>query len=121
MLHHLIAASEIDSREIECVHGIRQLHAKGAGRIGLACWADQPLCEVGVDAQVATFVGIGKRLFSIRLGLSSPDRAQRLPRLRKDECSYFCADPYLRPLPSSRVESPYDDGQSTASDGSSDV
>ncbi len=52
--------AQIDGRRIQRVDGLAQVQAKVLVRIQLPCLEDQPLGQLGIDAPVAPFVGIGQ-------------------------------------------------------------
>ena len=70
-LHRTLAATEfrpgekrqaeVDGRGIQCVGGLLELSAEAIGLVQPPRPGDQDLSEVGVDAPVAVFVGIGER------------------------------------------------------------
>jgi len=60
--------TQIDGRGIERINGIGQFHAKGLAGVERACFDNQPLSELEVDAPIAQLVGIGQRRARNRLG-----------------------------------------------------
>ena len=55
--------TEIDCGRIESIGGLIQVHAKGVAGVKDSCPPDKDLGEVGVNAPVPCFVGIGQSAF----------------------------------------------------------
>ena len=72
--------TQIDGRRVECIHRVRQFQPQVLAGVELSRLEDQTGGEVGIDAPVARFVGIGQRRAPYRLAKSHVVQLGRLHR-----------------------------------------
>jgi hypothetical protein len=78
--------AKIDGGGIQCVQAVVKIHADGIGGVEWPCDADQDLREVGKDAPVTRFVGVGQSGPRHLACESRDDRAYQSPNADMIRC-----------------------------------